>query len=1090
MPESGQTTAPVVRATEETQVQPPSPESSKVLVPANTAGVETPVASHKSRSMVYAGGIALLVAIAAGGTWAFMRSGPAVPTAESPKNPARDSAPVAANDKAAPGAIGNPDTGEGQAGRDQAAYLSLAGAATFSYLLDQSRIDANPTGLQQTLESARKSSDPQVVEACKALEGYLEKLSQAGVLQDEANRKTADGSVAVVNEGVFGPTFRLAPTGDGGFEDATGLKLGEGLGNLFVGAAIEREASAARASADIERRSAWSSLYPIAKSLSIGPELIQANEVQVVVNSVPKEWNQDSASSAFGMLFAGSKATMPAILLKHSSDKAITWATLKITAYDASGASSESFHLIPGWPKGKVISPRLGQDWTEKQMARICRVKWELCPAGAKAVQGVSDFPKFIESQLQNVLDGGNFSDVIEEATAMNAKFADAPELRAVGDRLISDATAMSIRHRRLLSALEPGKQFHGDWTFGAYRKEVDFEILAPPRDTRPGKQVPRATLQYYEPGSPQLYAECELTLRFVDELKNYFIDSTQELTLLSNLTDKSPDLTQIMSRRGKDTKGWRFWAEREGQLVGTTYSGAIIRINLDGAPAGAPLDSTSSQAVLLKHTQPLDPILVEHLPPAKPVERWAIPHGNEELFRVSALPLTLGKGAMEDLVYSDGRVSLATFTPRGETILSAHNLGKVTGSPDLAIWDPETHDFVKGSKPVSAGGLVFAVAPDRSFAVRRTFNYDGPRAGYWVDFLDLKTGKEKADTTPFLLGAELGRVTVSKDGKLLMTANRDRLIVWDIQSGKEVHNIRHSKGIFHYVFSGDGESIICSLNDGALNFYDIATGKMKKSITVEQRRPNHSVVVADICTSPGWEGVLLRTVSTDGKGAQGGDARLELLSPQYELVQTIDLPRGVKQVKLSPTGRQILTIANNRIVGEEFLDNPIVVYDLPSGKPICRFVGHYNHITSTDFSDDGRFVLTGEGACWPWVVVWGVPEDPTLTYTDASPVTAKPAKPLADASKGAMPKDGDPKVVVEGKEPGKRLPADPMSPEQIQKKKLAEAKRTLSLAEARFKEGKFDEAKALAEKAYQGVGDDIAFRNKVEDLLDRIKSR
>lgn len=75
----------------------------------------------------------------------------------------------------------------------------------------------------------------------------------------------------------------------------------------------------------------------------------------------------------------------------------------------------------------------------------------------------------------------------------------------------------------------------------------------------------------------------------------------------------------------------------------------------------------------------------------------------------------------------------------------------------------------------------------------------------------------------------------ISSDGNRVATYSKDSLKIWSTVSGKAIKSfVIPDKTVYNTAFSQDGTSIYSNTSDYSLREYDIATGKLKKTITIE----------------------------------------------------------------------------------------------------------------------------------------------------------------------------------------------------------------------------------------------------------------
>lgn len=170
-----------------------------------------------------------------------------------------------------------------------------------------------------------------------------------------------------------------------------------------------------------------------------------------------------------------------------------------------------------------------------------------------------------------------------------------------------------------------------------------------------------------------------------------------------------------------------------------------------------------------------------------------------------------------------------------------------------------------------------------------------------------------------FKHNACINSVTLSPNGKYIISASDDRTArVWNARTGKSIATLEHKGRVVSANFSPDSKFVVTSSNNIAC-IYDITTGKM----TINP-------LVHDSCS--------------------------------------------VKSAIFSPDGKYIITRTNNDF---EFLSNGMLgnettyIWDAKTGAPIK------SHITSVDFSVDGKYAVTSKGR---EIQIWDVSSSMPIT--------------------------------------------------------------------------------------------------------------
>jgi WD40 repeat protein len=218
-----------------------------------------------------------------------------------------------------------------------------------------------------------------------------------------------------------------------------------------------------------------------------------------------------------------------------------------------------------------------------------------------------------------------------------------------------------------------------------------------------------------------------------------------------------------------------------------------------------------------------------------------------------------------------------------------------------------------------------------------------------------------------------------SPDGKSIITASWDKTVIWDVATGKMLHDLnKHTNRITSVQFSPDGKKIVIASIDGTAKIWGAINGEILQNLE------GHTSWIRSVHFSP--DGKKIVTASSDGTAkiwdAATGKMLHELkghtesvesaqFSPDGKMIVTSSWDHtakiwdantgkllqnlqghtsGINSAQFSPDGKRIVTASN---------DNTAKLWDVATGKMLHELKGHTENLVSASFSPDGKSILT-----------------------------------------------------------------------------------------------------------------------------------
>ena len=259
--------------------------------------------------------------------------------------------------------------------------------------------------------------------------------------------------------------------------------------------------------------------------------------------------------------------------------------------------------------------------------------------------------------------------------------------------------------------------------------------------------------------------------------------------------------------------------------------------------------------------------------------------------------------------------VSATAFTPDGKVLVSVGEDGTAR------LWEPSTGESLailcQETNPLSA----VSISPDGKILAFATAR--------------LPTGK-RFPISRYAPDAE------GLDSHITLFALPGRTLV------RRFH--AHQDGIYSLAFSPDSKVLASGGKDGAISFWDTATGTLQNTVS------NSPGPVYGISFSPAdW------SLATAGWHPTFADADLQILSrDKQNALRRFEHPGQVTCISYSPDGRTLATAGPDQLVG---------IWDVATGQLSGRFAGHSSAIWSLAWAPDGQRLAT---AGWDGTVrVW-----------------------------------------------------------------------------------------------------------------------
>ena len=246
----------------------------------------------------------------------------------------------------------------------------------------------------------------------------------------------------------------------------------------------------------------------------------------------------------------------------------------------------------------------------------------------------------------------------------------------------------------------------------------------------------------------------------------------------------------------------------------------------------------------------------------------------------------------------------------------------------------------------------------DINFSPDRTQIAVASATGVWI--YDARTGAEIQLLTDHTM--ETGILAFSLDSRTLATGSGERILLWDISSGKLLKSFNgYDGGLKSLKFFEDGKTLLCVYHDGTACLWDVTSG-IKKELRAASIRGPGGALRSFLGNSPFTADLYLDKNNSNGMWALGyddGKIRLDSVTSGRHLrtLQVSDEP--IMQLVFSPDGTLLVA---------EPMNGPLNLWDVTTGESV-NILTNPKTRSILSFSKDSKTLVcqawTGEIKFW-----------------------------------------------------------------------------------------------------------------------------